>query len=38
MTTTVLPARLESLRHAHTSQCWWNHLEARWVCPSTSTS
>lgn len=20
--------------HAHTSTCWWNHEQARWVCPS----
>lgn len=23
--------------HAHTSSCWWNHEQARWVCTSTST-
>lgn len=19
-------------RHHHTTQCWWNHYQARWIC------
>lgn len=26
-----------TLDRAHTSSCWWNHEQARWVCSSTST-
>lgn len=26
-----------TLDHAHTSKCWWNDEQARWVCTSTST-
>jgi hypothetical protein len=22
----------ERRRHAHIRGCWWNHLEARWIC------
>lgn len=22
------------VRHEHTRQCWWNHLECRWECAS----
>ena len=22
----------ERRRNAHTRRCWWNHLEARWIC------
>jgi hypothetical protein len=21
-------------RHQHTSRCWWDHREARWICTS----
>ena len=24
--------RMTSERHDHTTRCWWNHHEARWVC------
>ena len=22
----------ELRRHIHGRRCWWNHLEARWIC------
>lgn len=36
MRTTSLVAA-ETRRHVHGRRCWWNHLEARWSCTTTTT-
>ena len=30
-------ALLELSRHTHKTQCWWSHLETRWICSTTVT-
>jgi hemerythrin-like domain-containing protein len=34
MTNTDLTFTDYDLPHAHDSRCWWNHEQARWICPS----
>lgn len=36
--TTASPASLGYWRHQHGNRCWWNHLQARWECTSTTFS